>query len=31
MPDNGAARLTVGEGRFGLEWLKQISFPKGHG
>ena len=31
MPDNGAARLTVGEGRFGLEWLKQISFPEGHG
>lgn len=24
MPDAGSVRLTVGEGRFGLEWLKQI-------
>ena len=24
MPDSGSARLVVGEGRFGLEWFKQI-------
>jgi len=27
MPDSGYVRLTIGKGRFGLEWLKQIDLP----
>jgi hypothetical protein len=27
MPDAGYVKLTVGKGRFGLEWLKQIDLP----
>ena len=27
MADAGYVKLTVGKGRFGLEWLKQIDLP----
>jgi hypothetical protein len=27
MPDAGSVKLTVGKGRFGLDWLKQIDLP----
>lgn len=30
MPDTGSARLVVGEGRLGLEWLNQIKLPEHH-
>ena len=29
MPDRGSVRVVVGQGRLGLEWLKQISLPQG--
>jgi hypothetical protein len=29
MPNSGYVCLTVGEGRFGLEWLKRIDLPGG--
>jgi hypothetical protein len=29
MPNSGYVRLTVGQGRFGLEWLKRIDPPEG--
>ena len=28
MEDSGYVRLIIGEGRLGLEWLKQIELPE---
>jgi hypothetical protein len=28
MPNSGVVHLMVGEGRFGLEWLKSIELPE---